>query len=196
MTNPVSPTATSGAGSLARVRIADAAVRCLVRDGVTATSMASIALEGGVSKALLHYHYASRASLLADVLAMLGRRIVARERAAMDTARGSGAVDALWGWLDGELSRGELRALLELAMQHEEEIRAAAADAGTARLHAAAQTVERLFAGLGLTPRMPAPLLGQASIAFMDGLAIADASAGQPRASFDLFWLALLSIAE
>ncbi len=196
MTNPVSPTATLGAGPLARARIADAAVRCLVRDGVTATSMASIALEGGVSKALLHYHYTSRASLLADVLTVLGRRIVARERAAMDTARGSGAVDALWEWLDGELACGELRALLELAMQHEEEIRAAAAAAGTARLHAAAQTVERLFAGLGLTPRMPAPLLGQASIAFMDGLAIADASAGQPRASFDLFWLALLSIAE
>jgi len=39
-------------------------------------------------------------------------------------------------------------------------------------------------------------LLGRASIAFMDGLAIADASAGQRRASFDLFWLALLSIAE
>lgn len=181
---------------MARARIAEAAVRCLVRDGVTATSMASIAIEGGVSKALLHYHYASRAGLLADVVTLLGQRIVARERAAMDTARGSGAVDALWSWLAGELSRGELRALLELAMQHEEEIGAAAGVVGAARLRAASQSVEQLFAGLGLTPRLPAPLLGHASVAFMDGLAIAGASAGEPRASFDLFWLALLSIAE
>lgn len=196
MTNPVSPTVASSAGSLARTRIAEAAVRSLVRDGVTATSMASIAIEGGVSKALLHYHYASRARLLADVVTLLGRRIVARERAAMDTARGSGAVDALWAWLDGELLLGELRALLELAMQHEDEIHAAAAAVGAARLRAASQTVEQLFAGLGLTPRMPAPLLGRVSVAFMDGLAIAGSSAGEPRASFDLFWLALLSIAE
>ena len=196
MTNPVAATVALGAGPLARTRIAEAAVRCLVRDGVTATSMASIAIEGGVSKALLHYHYASRAALLADVVTLLGGRIVARERAAMDPARGSGAVDALWDWLDGELLCGELHALLELAMQHEDEIHAAAAAVGAARLRAASQTVERLFAGLGLTPRMPAPLLGRASVAFMDGLAIAGSSAGEPRASFDLFWLALLSIAE
>ena len=167
-----------------------------MRDGVTATSMASIATEGGVSKALLHYHYASRAGLLVDIVALLGRKIITRERAAMDTARGSGAVDALWGWLQGELALGELRALLELALQNDDAIRAAAADVGAARLRAASQTVEQLFAGLGLTPRLPAPLLGRASVAFMDGLAVAGASAGEARASFDLFWLALLSIAE
>ena len=196
MTTPVAPTVLSRTGSPARARIAEAAVRCLVRHGVTATSMASIAIEGGVSKALLHYHYASRAGLLTDVVTLLGRRIVARERAAMDMSRGSGAVDALWDWLDGELLRGELRALLELAMQHEDEVQAAAAAVSAARLRAASQTVEQLFAGLGLTPRMPAPLLGRASVAFMDGLAIAGTAAGEPRASFDIFWLALLSIAE
>lgn len=196
MTDSVSATASVRAGAPARARIAEAAVRCLVRDGVTATSMASIASEGGVSKALLHYHYASRAGLLADIVTLLGRKIITRERAAMDTARGSGAVDALWGWLQGELAHGELRALLELALQNDDVIRAAAAEVGAARLRAASQTVEQLFAGLGLTPRLPSPLLGRASVAFMDGLAIAGASAGEARASFDLFWLALLSIAE
>ena len=159
--------------------------------------MAAIASEGGVSKALLHYHYADRSRLMAEVVRHLGRRLVARERSAMDMATGSGAVDALWGWLDDELSRGELHALLELAMHREHEVREAATAVAALRLGAATQTVERLFAGLGLTPRMPAELLGAASVAFVDGLAVGVATPGrEPRVSFDLFWLALLSLAE
>ncbi len=159
--------------------------------------MAAIAAEGSVSKALLHYHYADRARLLAEVATQLGRRLVERERAVMDAAHGSGAVDALWEWLDGELARGELRALLELAMQREPEVRAATDAAALARSRAAAHTVDRLFTGLGLTPRMPAALLAGASVAFVDGLAIGTATPTRdPRVSFDLFWLALLSLAE
>jgi hypothetical protein len=104
-------------------------------------------------------------------------------------------VDALWSWLDGELAHGELRALLELGMLHEPEVRAACAEAALARRRAASETVERLFVGLGLVPRMPAELLGGASVAFIDGLAI-DTGRHDPRASFDVFWLALLSLAE
>ena len=182
---------------MARARILDAAARCLVRAGVAGATMAAIASEAGVSKALLHYHYSDRARLLAEVVTQLGRRIVGRERAAMDAARGSGAVDALWEWLEGELSRGELRALLELALQREAGIRAAAEAATLARTRAATQTVTQLFEGLGLTPRMPAPLVAGAVVAFVDGLAIGAASpARNPRVSFDLFWLALLGLAE
>lgn len=196
MTTP-SPSSSPRAGAVARARIVEAAVRCLVRDGVAGASMAAIAAEGGVSKALLHYHYADRARLMAEVTTQLGRRIVARERAAMDAASGSAAVDALWEWLEGELARGELHALLELAMQHETAVRNAAAATALARGRAATETVEQLFAGLGLTPRMPAALLAGASVAFFDGLAAGTrSSAREPRVSFDLFWLALLSLAE
>ena len=195
MTTPAR--ATLRAGARTRTRIVDAAVRCLVRDGVTGATMAAIAIEGGVSKALLHYHYSDRARLMAEVANQLGERIIGRERAAMDGVQGSGAVDALWNWLETELARGELRALLDLALQQEPEVRVASGAAARARAHAAARTVEHLFAGLGLTPRMPSALLGGASLAFIDGLAIGVASpARDPRASFDLFWLALLSLAE
>jgi AcrR family transcriptional regulator len=185
------------AGAAARARIVDAAVQSLVHDGVTNASMAVIAAAGGVSKALLHYHYADRAHLLAEVATELGRRVVARERAAIDAARGSGAVDAHWEWLAGELHRGELRALLELSVEREAEVRVAVEAATLARSRAAAQTVAQLFDGLGLTPRMPPALLAGAVLAFIDGLAIGPSSpARDPRASFDLFWLALLSLAE
>jgi AcrR family transcriptional regulator len=185
------------AGAAARARIVDAAIQSLIHGGVTNASMAVIAAAGGVSKALLHYHYADRAHLLAEVATELGARIVARERAAIDAARGSGAVDAHWEWLAGELERGELRALLELSVQREPEVRAAVESATLARSRAATQTVAQLFDGLGLTPRMPAALLAGTVVAFLDGLAIGPPSpARDPRASFDLFWLALLSLAE
>jgi AcrR family transcriptional regulator len=191
-----SPSAKLRAGAAARARIVDAAVRCLVREGVAEASMAVIAAGGGVSKALLHYHYADRAHLLAEVTTELGRRIVARERAAVDAAPGGDAVGALREWLAGELDRGELRALLELALQRDAKVRAAAEAAALARGRAATQTVAQLFDGLGLTPRMPAALLSGAVVAFVDGLAIGVASPRDPRVSFDLFWLALLGLAE
>jgi AcrR family transcriptional regulator len=159
--------------------------------------MAAIAAEGGVSKALLHYHYADRARLMAEVVTELGRRLVAREREAMDAATGSAAVDALWAWLESELARGELRALLELGMQPDDEIRVATRAATLARERSGTATVERLFDGLGLTPRMPAALLAGASMAFIDGLAVGGSvTERDARVSFDLFWLALLGLAE
>ncbi|NUO39221.1 MAG: TetR/AcrR family transcriptional regulator [Gemmatimonadaceae bacterium] len=198
MTSPAaSPTPKLSAGAAARARIVDAAIQALVRDGATNASMSVIAAAGGVSKALLHYHYSDRAHLLAEAATELGRRLVARERAAIDVARGSGAVDAHWEWLSSELTRGELRALLELGVQREAEVREAAESVAVARARAATQTVTHLFGALGLTPRMPAALLAGTVLAFVDGLAIgAPVPMRDPRASFDLFWLALLSFAE
>ena len=195
MSGPPSTTARPGrAGEAARARIVNAAIRCLIRDGAEA-SMAAIAAAAGVSKALLHYHYADRARLLAEVVGQIVQRLVSRERAAMDAASGSGAVDALWSWLEGELEHGELRALLELGMLHEPEVRNACAQAAQSRHRAATRTVEQLFMGLGLTPRVPATILAGASTAFIDGLAL-DAGQRDPRVSFDVVWLALLSLAE
>lgn len=157
--------------------------------------MAAIAATAGVSKALLHYHYADRGRLLTEVATQLAHRIVGRERAAMQDAKGSGTVDALWQWLEGELGRGELRTLLELGLLRDADIHAASVEAAELRRRSAAETVERLFAGLGLTPRMPSALLGAVSVALIDGLA-ASASHHDARASFDVVWLALLGLAE
>jgi AcrR family transcriptional regulator len=186
-----------------RARIVDASIRCIVRDGVDRASMAAIAAAAGVSKGLLHYHYADRAQLLGGVVAALAARIAGRERAAIDAAEGSDSVDALWRWLEGELARGELRALLELGFTREPAVRVAADAAALHRHAASTHTVEQLFERLGLVPRLPAALLGAATVAFTDGLAAGNAGAhagpvvnDDPRVSFDVFWLALLGLAE
>ena len=179
----------------ARDRIRNGATRAVVQHGPGA-SMAEIAAACGVSKALLHYHYADRAHLLADVVDRCATRLVARERAAMGTAAAGTAVDALWRWTSAELQRGELRALLELGVLRESAVRTACERAAAARRAAATGTVTGVFAKLGLTPRVPPELLADASIAFMDGLAVDGNGARDPRVAFDVFWLALLSLGD
>jgi TetR/AcrR family transcriptional regulator, regulator of biofilm formation and stress response len=182
----------------ARVRIVDAGVRCIAREGVAGASMAAIALEAGVSKALLHYHYHDRSTLLAEIVERIGMRTIERERAAIDESGGMGGLDALWRWLDEELRRGELAALSELALVREGPVRRTTRSVASDRRRSAARTIERLFAELDLTPRVPAPLMADAAVAFIDGLAldVANGSAREPRVSYDIFWLALLGLGE
>ena len=180
-----------------RQRIIEATIECVARDGAAEASMSAIAAAAGVSKALLHYHYSDRARLLAEAVTQLGERLADRERVALDGADGSKAVDALWGWMERELSGGELRALLELSLVREPLVHDAAAAAAEARRRAAGRTAADLMGRLALVPRVPAELLGEANVAFMDGLAVSGLVATtDPRVAFDVFWLAMLGLAE
>jgi AcrR family transcriptional regulator len=182
----------------ARLRIVDAGARCIAREGVAGASMAAIAVEAGVSKALLHYHYHDRSRLLAEIVERIGMRTIERERIAIDESDRMGGLDALWQWLEGELHRGELAVLAELALAREAPVRRATRATATERRRSAARTIERLFTELDLTPRVPAPLMADAAVAFIDGLAldVANGSAREPRVSYDIFWLALLGLTE
>jgi AcrR family transcriptional regulator len=181
----------------ARQRIVDAGIQCVVRDGTADSSMASIAGEAGVSKALLHYHFADREHLLATVVTTLAERIVTREHGAFAADPGASPVDILWLVVDAELQRGELRALLALGMLTDEAIRDAVQQAHDARRIAAAHTVDILFTRLDLIPRLGPGAIADTFLAFVDGLALSTHLASrEPRVSFDVFWLAALSLAD
>jgi AcrR family transcriptional regulator len=182
----------------ARARIVRAGARCITREGVTGASMAAIAEEAGVSKALLHYHYHDRATLLAEIAERIGIEVVERERAAVDERGGTGGLDALWQWLDDELRRGDLAALATLSLTRLGKVRNATRLAATERRRSAATTITHLFAELDLTPRIPAALLAETAVAFVDGLAldVANGTTRDPRVSYDIFWLALLGLTE
>jgi AcrR family transcriptional regulator len=182
-------------GSTTRQRIVEATIGCVARDGGAGASLAAIAAAAGVSKALLHYHYSDRARLLAEVVTQLGERLARRERVALDGADGSRVVDALWRWMERELARGDLRALLELSLVRDPVVHEASAAVAEARRSAAGRTTADVMRQLALTPRVPAELLGEASVAFVDGLALgAVVSATDPRVAFDVFWLAMLGL--
>jgi AcrR family transcriptional regulator len=53
---------------MSRERILDAAVDRIASDGIDAVRIARIAMDAGVSTALIHYHFATREALLAEAL--------------------------------------------------------------------------------------------------------------------------------
>ena len=182
----------------ARDRILAAAGRCLVADGAAALTMQDVASSAGLSKGLIHYHFHDKAALLEQLAGTLGDALVRRERVALDAVSPAQAVDAMWRWLQAELARGEITALLELARDPHPGVRAATTLVAARRRETAAETITRLFAALSLTPRVPAGMLAGVAVAFMDGLALHASAApdADHRVAFDVFWLALLSLAE
>jgi AcrR family transcriptional regulator len=58
----------AAARASARARILDAAIKLIAREGIDDVRIARIAIEAGVSPSLLHYHFASRDSLLAEAI--------------------------------------------------------------------------------------------------------------------------------
>jgi AcrR family transcriptional regulator len=160
--------------------------------------MQEVADAAGVSKGLIHYHFRDKETLLARLVEHLAEGIIAREHAAAAALRTPAAVDTLWQWLEAELARGHVRALLALALDPSEGVHAAARAAAKARRDTAAETVTTLFAALELTPRVPPAMLAEVAVAFADGLALDAAMMPETerRVAFDVFWLALLSLAE
>jgi len=180
----------------ARSRIVRAGIRCVIRDGLADASMAAIAKEAEVSKALLHYHFADRAQLLSEMVTLIGRRLITREQSALERDEVSAPVDTLWRWLNTELERGELRALLALGTLRDTPVLEAVEEVSVARRTSSATVVEYVFARLGLTARLPLTLIADANVAFIDGLALDRESGRDSRVSFDVFWLGMLSLGD
>ena len=179
-------------------RILRAAASRLSTLGAAELSLQDVATAAGVSKALIHYHYRDKESLLEQVAVWATAETVERERRALDASTAANAVDALWQWLEEELRGGHLRLLLELGQYRVPRVRAAVADALRIRQDASMHTIRRLFELLELRPRVPVELLAGVVVAFIDGLASRPASESpdDARVTFDVFWLSLLSLAE
>ncbi|AHG88467.1 regulatory protein TetR [Gemmatirosa kalamazoonensis] len=179
-------------------RILAAAAECVGQLGAAQVSLQTVADSAGVSKALIHYHFRDRDELLARLVDWVTVELVHGEEVALADADAATALDALWRWLEAELTSGRLRALGELAGERGEAVRDAVRRSREARRAQATLTIERLFAALSLTPRLPAPLVGDVTVAFLDGLAgeVAVEPEGNHRLRFDVFWLSVLSLAE
>lgn len=179
-------------------RILHATALTIAERGVSALTMSEVAEEARVSKGLIHYHFHDKETLLARVLEWITRQLVERERLALVHSTPRTAIDDLWNWLNGELERGHIHVLVELTDSRDELVRREIQVSVRMRREAAIASTTRLFELLGLKPRVPTELIAEAVLAFRDGLSIAAARDrdSNPRAAFDVFWLAMLSLAD
>lgn len=179
-------------------RILESAAECVMKGGVANTSMQDVAHAAGVSKGLIHYHFRDKAHLLATLVNWLTARVMGRQRAAAGHVQPENAVEIVWSWVQGEMTRGDLRALVALSLDDTAEVRSAARDALARRRGAATEMVGAVYGALELDPRVPAALLAEVLVAFLDGLASASgiSEPAEQRAAFDAFWLALLTLGD
>ena len=179
-------------------RILYAAAARIVASGTANLSMQDVADAAGVSKGLIHYHFHDKETLLTRLIEWMTHESVARETSTLARSTPKTAVDDLWMWVAGEIERGHLRVLNELAQERGPLISDAIRRSARARREAAMVTVDRLFALLELRPRVPVQLLADVIVEFIDGLAIHASLAPEAnhRVAFDVLWLSLLSLAE
>jgi AcrR family transcriptional regulator len=160
--------------------------------------MGDVAAHAGVSKALVLYHFTDKESLLVALVEGVGHGVIEREEAALSGRDAAHALDGYWQWLEAELERGDLRILRALADYESERVRVASRRIARNRRQVAAGHVASIFDRLSLTPRIPPDLLAETLVAFVDGLA--GAQALEPdrdaRPAFDALWLALLTLTE
>ena len=182
----------------ARERILNATAARLLAVGAAKLNMQDVADEAGVSKGLIHYHFDSKDTLLARTVEWLSARIEKRERDALNEATPQAAIELLWRWLLAELALGHVRALADLAHYPSTAVEVAIRSSVMRRREATVHTVNTLFSALQLRPRVPAELLAEVVLAFNTGLAVdwSFSSDAERRMAFDVFWLAVLSLAE
>ena len=163
--------------------------------------MAKVAERAGVSTALVHYHFATKAHL---TIAAAGWVVDARSSALRDSlgrGRGLDALDALWSDVTARAQNGAERAWLELSAAARgdpglaaviERGRRADREAWTARIPA-------LLKELGVEPATGAEELAGVLAVTLDGLAVALVS-GEPaagvRAAYDALWLILVAAGQ
>lgn len=160
--------------------------------------MGEVASTAGVSKALVLYHFHDKDTLLRALVEDVGAATTDRARAASTASSAAHVLDDYWEWLAAELDRGDIRILLSLAEYDSDAVREASRRVARMRRELAGAHVALVFARLGLTPRVPAALVADSAMAFIDGLAVARALEPErnPRPAFDVFWLALLTLVE
>ena len=160
--------------------------------------MGDVAAAANVSKALVHYHFRDKDSLLHALVEDVGLAVLERTKVALTQDEAVHALDAYWAWLEQELRTGDFRILLSLAEYDSERVRAASRRIADQRREVAADHVAQIFGRLGLNPRVPAAIIAETVVAFIDGLAASTAldADRNPRPAFDVLWLALLTLAE
>lgn len=178
-------------------RILESARRLVQRGGAAQVSMGDVAADAGVSKALIHYHFADKDSLLAALVERVGAAVLERARASA-VATSPRPLDAHWAWLERELHEGDIRVLVSLSDCDSVATRTASRTIANERLRLLARDVDAVFTGLGLLPRMPSALVAETVLAFADGMACRAAlgAVNDPRGAFDVLWLALLTLSE
>lgn len=170
----------------------------MARGGAAEISMGDVASNASVSKALVHYHFRDKDSLLVALAERTGKSVLTRARAVPGSTSDEHVLDACWSGVEEELRAGDLRILLALAEYDSEAVRAVCRRLQAERRAVAIEQLSSVLERLGLQLRVPVELAADTVLAFTDGLTLSHALEPDraTRPAFDVLWLSLLTLAE
>ncbi len=179
-------------------RIVDEACRVIGEAGLGALTVGVVAERAGVSTALVHYHFDTKAHLVVASAERIAEVRTLRRGSALDAAGGLAALDELWRALVAGIDDGVERAWLELVLhaRADAEVAAVLATPRSAVRDAMARRLPLLMRELGATLPASAEEMAASLEAQLDGLALAllgGQDAAVVRSAYDAFWLTLLA---
>lgn len=179
----------------------DSAGEALGSIGLAGLTVAIVAERAGVSTALVHYHFDTKAKLLVAMAEQVSAKRHERRTLALSSARGLAAIDALWEVVESSVRDGLERAYVELALHARADRDAASAMSQRHTTHRAGMVARLpdLLRELGASPASASDELAAALDAQLDGLSLALLAGGEPavvRTAYDAFWLTLLAAGQ
>ncbi|RST05135.1 MULTISPECIES: TetR/AcrR family transcriptional regulator [Streptomyces] len=171
-----------------RAQLTEAAIRAMTRDGVARTTTRSIAAEAGVSLSVFHYCFDSKQELLESVLDAITAHYISVVREAIrpkptlrETVRAG--FQAYWDHVDAQPGEHMLTyELTQYALR-----RPGFEHLARRQYELYCQTYEELLGQLcrdmGLTPKVPAPVLARYLAAMTDGLTLSVLVLGDEKAA-------------
>jgi AcrR family transcriptional regulator len=179
----------------AMARIVECARRLVSEQGWEAAGSARVAAAAGVSKALVHYHFGDKPSLLVAVGESCRTRIRNRARRATPSVRPqANPVDDFADWVTAEIEARDLRVIQQLMIAPDASIRREAMQAANTFQTALAEQVHGVFSQLELESRVAEPTIVNLFAAVCAGMAVGGATTD--RQMLEAAWLAVLTLAE
>lgn len=181
-------------------RLVDVACTAIGEVGLAGLTTQVVAERAGVSTALIHYHFDTKARLLVASAERIAARRADRRSAALSARTGLEALDELWGQLVAGAADGLERAWLELVLFAKSDalVATALARPQAGAREATARRLPSLLRELGAAAPAGSEELAAALDAQLDGLTLALLE-GQPnetvRSAYDAFWLTLIAAA-
>ena len=179
----------------ARTKILDAAERLLRRGG--GATIDDVAREARCAKGLVHYHFKTKAGLLAAAAARLGDRRRHRWAEAFHAPTPQAAINRSWALLVAETKDGTVRAWSALCAPGTEAPDQAVRSEVAGFSASIAEAADRLLQELGLVPTVAAEELGLLLGSVISGMGLALENGTEPErlhGAYAAAWLGVLSL--
>ncbi|HLB38748.1 MAG TPA: helix-turn-helix domain-containing protein [Gemmatimonadales bacterium] len=178
-----------------RTSILDAADRLLRRGG--GGTVDEVAREARCAKGLVHYHFKTKAGLLAAVATRLGERRRTRWAEAFRAPTPDAAIKRSWSLLVAEARDGTVRAWTALLAQREKATDQAVSVESATFSAAISDSADGLLKELGLVPTVPSEELGLLLAGVVHGMGLQLESGTEPerlQGAYAAAWLGVLSL--